>query len=258
MLRRPTRGNGSLPTAYGGGGIDGMSSPEGGGGYGGYGGGSNGAGGGDGSYGGYSGGGPTGSAYGGYGNAGGGGGSSSGSAYGGYGSSSGGFGGFGASPSGDFKDKIGRKNRNSPVELILSKLKEPWTWSIITTIFFMILTLNYRSKFNSILKVMDIRSGGVKEAQLAWDGIIRSRDSKNRQVTSMQEQQRKINQKHTECEQAKRQIMKERDELRVKYESPDKKQEISRNLSRDKALKQQLQLLQNATQRESRRTAMER
>lgn len=241
MLRRQSRTSGALPTSGIGGGHDDSNSS----GFGaGYGGGS------DGSYGGYGTGGSYGGGSSGYG---GGGGMGSPSPYGGYSS--------GSHNSDLFKEKSRKSHYgSSPVMRILSKsVKEPWIWPVITTIIFAYLTIRYRSMFRSILSIMDVKNGGgIKEAQLAWDTVVRTRDSRQRQITTLQEQQRKSIQKQNECEQEKKKILKERDELRVKYENPSRKVEELRNSTREKAWRDQVQLLQAATQRESRRSASEK
>ena len=100
---------------------------------------------------------------------------------------------------------------------------------------------------------MDVTKGGVKEAQDTWDMIIRTRDNKARSLTSLQEQQRKIVQKQTACDNDKRQLTKERDELRMKYLSPDKLAEQKRLVAREQKWREQVANLQAATAREARK-----
>lgn len=234
MLRRPTRPNGSLPThgsppndtntvEYGGG----YGSPN------------------------------VGSPYGGY--AGGGGMDAGGSAtYGGYA----GGGGGGSNNSNDFKEKSRKSHRggsNPILHYAISKLQEPWIWSIIISIIFFILTLHYRSKYNSILSMMDMKNGNIKDIQGSWERNRRLVEDKNRQVTMLQEQQRKNIQKQNLCENDKRTLEKEKQELRIKYENnPSIINEKNRLLSRDNAWKDQVEILQKATQRESRRSVIDK
>jgi hypothetical protein len=244
-MLRPGRGGGggSLPTSYGGG-NDNMSIPQG---YGGFN--SNNSNG------------STGPAYGGYsgGNSGGysnhnTGSSSSGAAYGGYSNHA----------NTDFKEKAGRKQRRggsggmSPLTTILEKLGQPWIIFLIVSILLAIVAFHYRSQYNAVLKILEVKRGGVKEARVAYDSIVRTRDSRQRQVTTLQEQQRKTLTKNTECENEKRKVMKERDELRMKQEAPETMEDKNRTLTREKGWKEQLVLLQTAVQRESRRTVVEK
>jgi len=70
--------------------------------------------------------------------------------------------------------------------------------------------------------------------------------------------QRKYQQELNQLERDNRFLQKERDELRVKYEGPDKVEEMARLHMRELAFQEQVELLQEATRRESRRTVLER
>jgi hypothetical protein len=293
MIRRPGAGRGgSLPTSYGGvGGTDelGGSQSSYGSAYGSGGGGIPASPASGGYSGGYAAASPgvygnnTTNGYGGGGYAGGGGGGGYSSGGGGYsgGQNAYGHGGaYGASSSstsylngnGEFKDKRrGGSSGNSIVTKVLYYLKQPSTWPILSTIFFMVLTYRYRSNFNAVLKIMDLKKGNLKDIQQAWEDVHGDHHTKSRHLSTMHEQHSKLNQRLTECEAAKRNAFKERDELRVKYEknppnhatgtassgkqSNDLKLQLEQ---REKAIREQLSLLQNATQRESRRSAIER
>lgn len=230
----------SLPTSYGG---NGMNVPQG---YGGYGNNNNSNGSGS-SYGGYSGGG----------NGGGGegysGGYSNSAAYGGYSN-------VVHNANNDLKEKPGRKHRRgtNPFAGILEKFGQLWIVLAFLSTVLTITTLMYRSKYNAVLKILDVKKGGVKEAQDMYDTIIRSSDTKQRQITSLQDQHRKTLTKNTECENDKRSIMKEREELRNKHESVEVVEEKNKSLEREKAWKEQLDRLQTSIQRESRRTVTEK
>ena len=296
MIRRPGAGRlGSLPTSYGGGGTDelgGSQSSSYGSAYG--------SGGGipaspaSGGYsGGYAAASPgvygtnttNGYGTGGYAGGGGGGGYSSGGGGGGYSGSQNAYGHGGAyggplssstaysNGNSEFKDKRrGGSSGNSIITKVLYYLKQPSTWPILSTIFFMILTYRYRSNFNAVLKIMDLKKGTIKDIHQAWEDFHGDHSTKSRHLSTMHEQHSKLNQRLTECEAAKRNAFKERDEIRVKYEknppnhattataasdkqSDDLKLQLEQ---REKAIREQLSLLQNATQRESRRSAIER
>lgn len=236
-MLRPGRVGGSLPTSYGG---NDMSSSQEYGGYGGYGSSntSNGS-----AYGGYSGGSSNG--YSGHSNSG-------STAYGGYTNHA----------NTDFKDKStgGKYNRHgpSPLTIIFDKLSRPWIGLALLSFILTITTLSYRSKYTAVLKMLDVTSGGVKEAKAALDKIIGVRDARQRQINTLQEQQRKALTKNTECENDKRKIMKERDDLRNKHEGPESIEEKNRIVTRENAWKEQLNLLQLSIQRESRRSVVDK
>ena len=81
---------------------------------------------------------------------------------------------------------------------------------------------------------------------------------KRQQEDSIQDLNNKYGDKHADLEKENRQLQKERDELRIKYEGPDKKEEEARLLMREKAFQEQVFMLQEATRKESRRTVLER
>jgi len=61
-----------------------------------------------------------------------------------------------------------------------------------------------------------------------------------------------------EKKKTQQELQRERDELKRKYEGPDRKEQQKRVLEREMAYRHQIQLLKKATQRESKRTVLER
>lgn len=210
--------------------------------------------------------------YGGYGggNAGGGSGGYSNSGYGGYtggghqqnyGGYSGGNNAYGSSPS----------SSTSSVNKKYSKHETGTTFSMgkgNLIILYCVLTVlwgagvigswyNVRTKRNTILAELnqpDLES--ILQMKKALEKDV-SR-IKRQQEDSIQDLNNKYGDKHADLEKENRQLQKERDELRIKYEGPDKKEEEARLLMREKAFQEQVFMLQEATRKESRRTVLER
>lgn len=61
-----------------------------------------------------------------------------------------------------------------------------------------------------------------------------------------------------EKKKTQQELQRERDELKRKYEGPDRKEQQKRVLEREMAYRHQIKLLKKATQRESKRTVLER
>lgn len=119
------------------------------------------------------------------------------------------------------------------------------------------LWMNVRGKYNSILTEFDVRNAGAlmdlyKDLQ---NDLKNAQQEKDRTV---REANRKLNARQQELERENRLLQKERDELRVKYEGPDKEEEESRLQLREVAFQNQVELLQQATRKESKRNVLER
>lgn len=227
MLRRAGRGGGDLPTTggsptngYGGGGS--------GGGY--YG---NGYGGNNSGYGGYTGGAND------------------------YGA---GYGGAAVHMSSDssssFKDKPSRRSGSGiNVDWIFAKLRE--YWGVLLAILFFLQMMSYRSGHNQLLKTLQ-NAKHVKEATQTYRSLERQRDSLQKQLSISQESYKSMQQKTSSLETEKRNLAQEVAGLKSKHESPERDAEKAKVKTREDAWKNQVQLLQQATSRESRRAVTEK
>lgn len=126
-------------------------------------------------------------------------------------------------------------------------------WGIAT----MGLWLNVRSKYNSILKQFKAPDADalVDLYQRLQKDLANAQQEKARSVADWKS---KYTTRQNELERENRLLQKERDELRVKYEGPDKVEEGSRLLLREEAFQNQVALLQAATRKESKRNVLER
>jgi cyclophilin family peptidyl-prolyl cis-trans isomerase len=180
--------------------------------------------------------------------------------YGGYngnGSAYGGFHGGGGGSNGSFKDKPRSRNgSNDPVALVLDKLKQPWMWGVLAASFFFILTMQYRSQRNAILRELNVSS--TKEALQRFQDTHSQKQNFERELFSKTSETKTTAQKTAKLEVELRKVQKERDELRVKFESPDRRRDEIRLAAREEAWKKQVQVLQQATSKESRRAVMEK
>ena len=186
--------------------------------------------------------------YGGY-NAGGGGGGGGGNPYGGYNSGAQSL--YGA---GTLSSKS--KRRGSRSHNFATIYMNPILWMIVAFLMF-VLALYYRSTANGYLRRLSSRTivEAVEKLKHSEDEARRWRamvDETSREL------QRKFTQQITTLEKENRFLQKERDELRVKHEGPDKKEEEARILQREVAWQSQVALLQKATQRESKRMVLEK
>ena len=84
-------------------------------------------------------------------------------------------------------------------------------------------------------------------------------DTSQRNVQQRQrDQRRQFQQQINDLERSNRFLQKESDELRVKHEGPDKVEELARLQLREEAYQDQVDLLQKATRKESKRAVIER
>jgi len=117
--------------------------------------------------------------------------------------------------------------------------------------------MNVRGKYNSVLAEFKVPNANALmdhyrnlQADLA--------DAQSEKDRSVKLNERKHAGRQQELERENRLLQKERDELRVKYEGPDKEEEESRLQLREEAFQNQVELLQEATRKESKRNVLER
>lgn len=165
------------------------------------------------------------------------------------------YGGFGTSRgNATYKDKR-RKN------IFVEYAKDPVVLLACATALFFLLTMHYRGKLNWLLRETGETS---HKSVLSLIGDLKKLNQKfereNQALKNTQAQrQKRMEQDQDRLKKENRQLQKERDELRVKYEgNPEKQIEEARLRAREDAWKKQVQLLQQATSRESRRAVLEK
>lgn len=145
-------------------------------------------------------------------------------------------------------------------------IRDKWIWAILVCFLFFCTTLHYRGKHNSTLTKLKVKS--IDEAVLIVANAERDKTrwtmNSQTKLFSHEEYKKKLG----KLEEENRKLRKEKDELRIKYESVDpqavKNQQrldpraVEKQATREKAMTRQIELLQNATQRESKRAAIDR
>jgi hypothetical protein len=174
--------------------------------------------------------------------------------YGGYG-----FGSTSAPPL-DFKDKALPPRGSGFVNRL-----RLWMWRfriypslplLVLAAFFFFTTLRYRSQQRNVLHTLQANS-----LDEVVEGVERLREENRRWergIFAQKGTERETHARYTALERSSRMLQKERDELRVKYESPERRNDELRIMNREEAWKQQVHLLQQATVREARRAAIEK
>ena len=126
-------------------------------------------------------------------------------------------------------------------------------WSVAV----MGLWMNVRGKYNSILTEFNVpNSDALMDLYKRLQTDLST--AQHEMDRSIRDTQVKLNGRQQELERENRLLQKERDELRVKYEGPDKEEEESRLQLREVAFQHQVELLQEATRKESKRNVLER
>jgi hypothetical protein len=219
----------------------------------------------------YANGGGGGAGYGGNGYAGGGGGeggggssSSNGGGYEGYSNGSYGgyggdvyastvYGGNGSSSRSSSDNKYSKRSSSTNPLLLLACCIGLGVWSVLSVGLWM----SARSNYNGILDVLQVHSSeAALEVVDQWKQSVE--DAQREQTQSQRDATRKYASQINQLERDNRFLAKERDELRVKYEGPDKQEEETRMVLREEAFQSQVELLQQATRKESKRTVLER
>ena len=143
--------------------------------------------------------------------------------------------------------------RSSTESPFLKLLKNKWLWTLLLCVILLCSTLHFRGKYKATLKKLNVKT--VDEAVRLLQDAERDkqRQRKDNQVnTHAQEQYKKKIEKLVD---ENRSLRKEKDELRIRYEGQGVDKQSA---TREKAMQHQIQLLQNATKRESKRAVLER
>jgi hypothetical protein len=200
------------------------------------------------------GGGGGGTGYGGYNS--GGGGSSSQSAY---------YGGYTGAQAYDTGYSRPSTSSATPQNSKRNKEESPVVKYILTLVCLLFLgtTLHYRGKFNGTLHKLNVKS--IDEAVRIVTNVERDKERWKRDLQLKRIDQDGYKEKLDKLEDKNRILQKERDEFRIKYERQPHAQKDENALldskklaSRAKAMTKQIELLQNATQRESKRAVIDK
>jgi len=233
----------------------------GGGGYGGGGGNSQGGGGysnsGGNSGGGYSGYGSSGSNNGGSNSSGGGSGS------GGFGVGSGAAGGYGDSPYGASSNRSSIKGKKNKKRGYSSSFSLSFLWDKFILLIFLAIalgatTLYYRSRHNAILDKFHVQS--IMDAVKSYDKMEKDKKRFQKEAASGTDQHRQFKNTIRDLEKQNRELKKAAQDVKVKYEASGGMglEESEKLKAREVGWRKQVQLLQNATSRESKRAVTER
>lgn len=116
--------------------------------------------------------------------------------------------------------------------------------------------LSYRSGQNQLIGLLESRK--FKDALVEIKSIQKQRDGLQNQLKTFRETQRKLKNQKDEMDSAHKQLTQQIVEMKRKHEGPEREMEKSKIKTREEAWKNQVQLLQQATSRESRRAATEK
>lgn len=190
------------------------------------------------------------------------GGGNSGSSYGGYtgGAAYGGYSGAGGSTSAVSNNNEGYKekpNKRRKQNVMLTMLMDPLMWTGALAVLFFILTVRYRLQSQVFLKT--VSAGNFQEVVQTLHSSNQEKNLLRVELRTAKESYKKSVATASEMESENRKLQTELKELKLKYDSPE--QRVAEKLkmdAREQALKSQVQLLQQATSRESRRAATEK
>jgi Skp family chaperone for outer membrane proteins len=167
------------------------------------------------------------------------------------------YGSGGGIPDGDsegYKEKPRSRRKQNWMLNLLGKLKEPWTWPILLCLILITVTMRMKSQQSRFLQ--EVRASSFQDVIDTIQRSNREKESLRSDLRGMRESYYKANDGSIKLEREKRKLQQELDKL--KEERPEQKAEQERYKSREEAWKSQVQLLQKATSRESRRAVMER
>ena len=150
-------------------------------------------------------------------------------------------------------------------------MSDKWIWTILVCFLFFCTTLHYRGKYNNMLTKLKVESideavrivANAEREKTRWkmdsQTKLVSQEEYKKKLGKLEEENRKLQKEKGEfgrLQEENRELQKEKDELRIKLESFDPKA-VEKQATREKAMMRQIELLQNATQRESKRAIVE-
>ena len=157
-----------------------------------------------------------------------------------------------------FKDKPRRSNQPDFLEIFKRHAKEPFAWVSLTAAFFFLMTVHFRGQRNWILRSVRVPNGYelVESFHNAQKDLENCRDESTRKQASTYDLQDQLTTMRKQVEKLK--LDKAAAEQKPKEKLSEKhKEHIDTLTARDFAWKEQVEILQNATQRESKRSALE-
>lgn len=181
---------------------------------------------------------------------------------GGFGVGMGGEASYGESPyaSDDRSSFKGKKKKKSSFSstISLKLLKDKVVIASLVAFFMFGLTMYYRSQYHLILKKLHVQT--MVEAVKSYEKLELEKKKFQKEAISAKENDRNMKNSIRELEKVNRELRKQQDELKVKYETVGgiEVQKNEKLKGRDDAWRNQVYLLQNATQRESKRAVLER
>jgi hypothetical protein len=132
----------------------------------------------------------------------------------------------------------------------------PWVLFLLLSVIFFLLATRYRMQQRHLLEEIQLNS--VDEAIEAFARLKEDNRKWEREIFSQKGSEREAHARYSSLERSNRMLRTERDQLHAKYESPERRNEEMKIAAREGAWKHQVQLLQEATVRESRRAATEK
>eukprot|EP00934_Nitzschia_sp_Nitz4_P007473 Nitzschia sp. Nitz4//scaffold325_size20118//9160//10704//NITZ4_008702-RA/size20118-snap-gene-0.33-mRNA-1//-1//CDS//3329547899//7463//frame0 len=157
-------------------------------------------------------------------------------------------------------EKYSRRRSNPSMALGGGAMNPMAILSITLGLFALVMLLLWnsaRSRYNSILEELNVPTSkaALDLYQSLQTDLEVARSSKNR---INRDTDRKYVKQQKELEAENRKLQKERDALTSKYESPERREQDARLLAREEAFQAQVERLQTATRRESKRAVLER
>jgi hypothetical protein len=161
-------------------------------------------------------------------------------------------------PPQSFKDKaLPRYGFISRLRIWMMRFRiYPWVLFLLLSVIFFLLATRYRSQQRHLLEEIQLNS--VDEAIEAFARLKEDNRKWEREIFSQKGSEREAHARYSSLERSNRMLRTERDQLHAKYESPERRNEEFKVAAREEAWKHQVQLLQEATIRESRRAAIEK
>ena len=157
-----------------------------------------------------------------------------------------------------YKEKPLRAPKQNFVWALLSKLfLQPRNWPILVALFLFGTTLRYNLQQKRFLRKVYARS--LEEVVDTVQRHMREKESLRSELRTLKESQKKqVKQQIEATEQKNRALLKQVDELKMKHEGPEAEADRERADKREEAWIHQVQVLQQATSRESRRAVTEK
>ena len=140
-----------------------------------------------------------------------------------------------------------RSQAESP---IMSLLKNKWIWTLLLCLILFCLSIYHRKQHKTVLSKLKVSS--ASEAERLFQETERERSKWRKDSHVNMHAQEEYKNKIERLTEENRKLSKERDDLKIKAET------AKVSVKREQAMKHQIELLQNATSRESKRAVLEK